>query len=102
MDRRKEPRLLIESPVHIRGVTEWHARLRRIVRLENVSFGGAVLLRIQLLGFAPAASWKHGSRRAQFRIVRASSERRALSDCPLNLASGTLPFPMMFDMVGAG
>jgi hypothetical protein len=104
MDRRKERRLKLELPVRIWGIDRMARPFAEIVRLRNVSGGGAVssgvrskvqpgeLLDVQL-----------GASRTQFRIVWMSLFGEAgiwaLEFEPPILGVG---LPKVFEMVGTG
>ena len=104
MDRRKERRLNLELPVRIWGVDRLARPFAEIVRVRNISNGGAVLVGVrsklhtgELLDVQLLAS------RAQFRIVWMSLSGEAgieaLAFEPPILGIG---LPKGFEMVGTG
>jgi hypothetical protein len=108
MDRRKERRLNLELPVRIWGVDRLARPFAEIVRVRNISNGGAVLVGVrsklhtgELLDVQLLAS------RAQFRIVWMSLSGEAgiqamETDAPVFSMVGNAGLPKVFDMVGAG
>jgi hypothetical protein len=106
MDRRKERRLNLELPVRIWGVDRMARAFAEIVRVRNVSNGGAVLVGVRskiVVGDVLDVQLGAGASRAQFRIVRTSSTGeagiQALAFEPPLLGIG---LPKVFEMVGTG
>ena len=103
MDRRKEPRLKVEFPVHIRGVDRMARPFAEVVRVKNVSFSGAVLLGVHAKICAGGLlDVQHGSQRAQFRIAWASSGEAGIQAMPSEPCIWDLALRKTLDMVGAG
>ena len=70
MDRRKERRLNLELPVRIWGVDRMARPFAEMVRVRNVSSGGAVLTGVRSkVQTGEVLDVQHGAQRAQFRIV---------------------------------
>ena len=104
MDRRRERRLNLELPVRVWGVDRMARPFAEIVRVRNVSNGGAVLIGVRSKGqTGELLDVQHGASRVQFRIVwmNLSGEAgiQALAFEPPILGIG---LPKVFDMVGTG
>jgi hypothetical protein len=104
MDRRKERRLKLELPVRIWGVDRMARPFAEIVRVRNVSNGGAVLINVRSkVRTGELLDVQHGASRAQFRIVWMSLSGeagiQALAFEPPILGIG---LPKVFEMVGTG
>lgn len=104
MDRRKERRLKLELPVRIWGVDRMARPFAEIVRVRNVSNGGAVLIGVRSkVRTGELLDVQHGASRAQFRIVWMSLSGeagiQALAFEPPILGIG---LPKVFEMVGTG
>jgi len=104
MDRRRERRLNLELPVRIWGVDRMAQPFAEIVRVRNVSNGGAVLIGVRSkISAGELLDVQHGAARAQFRIVwkNLSGEAgiEALAFQPPILGIG---LPKVFDLVGTG
>ncbi len=104
MDRRKERRLELELPVRIWGVDRMACPFAEIVRVRNVSNGGAVLMGVRSkVQTGELLDVQHGASRAQFRIVWMSLSGeagiQALAFEPPILGIG---LPKVFEMVGTG
>jgi hypothetical protein len=104
MDRRKERRLKLELPVRIWGVDRMARPFAEIVRLRNVSGGGAVLSGVRSkVQPGELLDVQLGASRTQFRIVWMSlfgeAGIRALEFEPPILGVG---LPKVFEMVGTG
>lgn len=70
MDRRSERRLNLELPVRIWGVDRMDRPFAEIVRVRNVSNGGAVLIGVRSkVQIGEVLEVQNGAARAQFRIV---------------------------------
>lgn len=70
MDRRRERRLNLELPVRIWGVDRMGRPFAEIVRIRNVSNGGAVLAKVRSkVQTGDALDVQLGASRSQFRIV---------------------------------
>ena len=103
MDRRREPRLRVEFPVHIWGVDRMARPFAEVVRVKNVSLSGAVLLGVHARICAGGLlDVQHGSQRAQFRIAWASSGEAGIEALPFEPCIWNVALPTTFDMVGAG
>src|SRR5208282_1629173 len=102
MDRRKEPRLRVEFPVHIRGVDRMARPFAEVVRVKNVSLSGAVLLGVHAKVCAGGLlDVQHGSQRAQFRIAWAGLGEAGIQALPSEPCIWEMVFPTTFNMVGA-
>ncbi len=104
MDRRRERRLDLELPVRIWGVDRMAQPFAEIVRLRNVSNGGAVLIGVRSkVQTGEMLDVQLGASRAQFRIVWMSLSGeagiQALAFEPPILGIG---LPKVFEMVGTG
>jgi hypothetical protein len=70
MDRRRERRLTLELPVRIWGVDRMGRAFAEIVRIRNVSNGGAVLANVRTkVQAGDALDVQNGASRSQFRII---------------------------------
>ena len=104
MDRRKERRLDLELSVRIWGVDRMARPFAEIVRVQNLSNCGAVLIGVRSkVQTGELLDVQHGASRAQFRIVWISSSGeagiQALAFEPPILGIG---LPKVFEMVGTG
>jgi hypothetical protein len=104
MDRRRELRLKLELPVRIWGVDRTAQPFAELVRVRNVSNGGAVLIGLRSkVQTGELLDVQHGASRAQFRIVWMSLSGeagiQALAFEPPILGIG---LPKVFDIVGTG
>ncbi|MGA3087061.1 MAG: hypothetical protein ABSD75_00520 [Terriglobales bacterium] len=104
MDRRKERRLNLELPVRIWGVDRMARPFAEIVRVRNVSNGGAILIGVRSkVQTGELVDVQHGASRTQFRIVWINVSGEAgvqalASEQPL-LGIG---LPTIFNTVGTG
>jgi hypothetical protein len=108
MDRRRERRLILELPVRIWGIDRMARAFSEIVRVRNVSNGGAVLTGVRAkIMVGDQLDMQLGTSRATFRIVRTSLSGEAgiqalASEPPIfGIWAGT-GFPTVFEMVGTG
>jgi hypothetical protein len=104
MDRRRERRLNLELPVRIWGVDRMARPFAELVRVRNVSNGGAVLLGVRSkVQTGELLDVQLGESRAQFRIVWISLSGeagiQALASEPPILGIG---LPKVCEMVGTG
>jgi hypothetical protein len=104
MDRRRERRLNLELPVRIWGVDRLARPFAEIVRVRNVSNGGAVLIGVRSkVRTGELLDVQLGASRAQFRVVWMSLSGeagiQALAFEPPILGIG---LPKVFEMVGTG
>ena len=104
MDRRKERRLDLELPVRIWGVDKMARPFAELVRVRNVSNGGAVLIGVHSkIQTGEVLDVQLGEARVQYRIVwmNLSGEAgiQALEFEPPILGIG---LPKVFEMVGTG
>ena len=103
MDRRKEPRLRIEFPVHIWGVDRMARPFAEVVRVKNVSLSGAVLLGVHAkMRAGQLLDIQHGSQRAQFRIAWAGLGEAGIVALPFEPCIWDVALPKTFDLVGTG
>ena len=103
MDRRREPRLRIEFPVHIWGIDRMARPFTEVVRVKNVSLSGAVLLGVHAKMHAgQLLDVQHGSQRAQFRIAWAGLGEAGIVALPFEPCIWDVALPTTFDMVGTG
>jgi hypothetical protein len=128
MDRRRERRLNIELPVRIWGVDRMGRPFAEIVRIRNVSNGGAVLAKVRSkVQAGDALDVQNGASRSQFRIVWMGPAgetgiqalemeapifgmnlgRKLRTDSGRNLEANmdmgpSMGLPKFFDMVGTG
>ena len=103
MDRRSEPRLRIEFPVHIWGVDRMARPFAEVVRVKNVSLSGAVLLGVHAkISAGQLLDVQHGSQRAQFRIAWAGSGEAGIAALPFEPCIWQVALPRTSDMVGTG
>jgi hypothetical protein len=108
MDRRRERRLELELPVRIWGVDKMARPFAEIVRVRNVSNGGAVLIGVRSkVQTGELLDVQHGASRAQFRIVWMSFSGeagiQALATEPPIFSMGVgIGLPRIFEMVGTG
>jgi hypothetical protein len=120
MDRRKERRLNLELPVRIWGVDRMGRPFAEIVRIRNVSNGGAVLANVRSkVQTGDALDVQHGASRSQFRIVwmgpsgeagiQALEMEAPIFGMDLGMDVGTklgvapsIGLPKFFDTVGTG
>jgi hypothetical protein len=108
MDRRKERRLELELPVRIWGVDKMGRPFAEIVRVRNVSNGGAVLIGVRSkIQAGEMLDVQLGASRTQFRIVwmsfsgEAGIEALALEPPIFGMGPG-IGLPNVFEMVGTG
>jgi len=104
MDRRRERRLNLELPVRIWGMDRMARPFAELVRVGNISNGGAVLVGVRAkVQTGEVLDVQLGSSRAQFRIVwmSVSGEAgiQALAFEPPILGIG---LPRICEMVGTG
>jgi len=103
MDRRREPRLRIEFPVHIWGIDRMARPFTEVVRVKNVSLSGAVLLGVHAkMRAGQLLDLQHGSQRAQFRIAWAGLGEAGIVALPCEPCIWDVALPKTFDMVGTG
>jgi hypothetical protein len=108
MDRRRERRLNLELPVRIWGVDKMARPFAEIVRVRNVSNGGAVLIGVRSkVQTGELLDVQHGPSRVQFRIVWISLSGeagiQALAFEPPIFSMGVgIGLPKVFEMVGTG
>ena len=114
MDRRKERRLNLELPVRIWGIDRLARPFAEIVRIRNVSNGGAVLNNVRSkVQIGDVLDVQHGASRSQFRIVwmglsgeagiQALEMEAPIFDMGIRIGMGTsVGLPKFFDMVGTG
>ena len=104
MDRRRERRLNLELPVRIWGMDRMARPFAELVRVRNISNGGAVLIGVRAkVQTGEVLDVQLGSSQAQFRIVwmSVSGEAgiQALAFEPPILGIG---LPRICEMVGTG
>jgi hypothetical protein len=104
MDRRKERRLNLELPVRIWGVDRLARPFAEIVRVRNVSNGGAVLTGVHSkLHTGELLDVQLGSSRAQFRVVWMSlSGEAGIQALAFEHPILGIGLPKVFEMVGTG
>jgi hypothetical protein len=113
MDRRKERRLNLELPVRIWGVDRLGRPFAELVRIRNVSNGGAVLINVRSkIQPGEVLDVQHGASRSQFRIVwmgpsgeagiQALEMEAPIFDMGIGMGMGTIGLPKFFDLVGTG
>ena len=103
MDRRKEPRLRVEFPVRIWGIDRMARPFAEVVRVKNVSLSGAVLLGVRAkIRAGELLDVQHGSQKAQFRIVWASSGEAGLELLPSQPCIWRIALSTTSNMVGTG
>jgi hypothetical protein len=103
MDRRREPRLRIDFPVHIWGIDRMARPFAEVVRVKNVSLSGAVLLGVHAkIRTGQLLDVQHGSQRAQFRIAWAGLGEAGIVALPFEPCIWEVALPKAFDMVGTG
>jgi hypothetical protein len=103
MDRRREPRLRVEFPVRIWGVDRMACPFAEVVRVKNISASGAVLLGVRAkICAGELLDVQHGSQKAQFRIVWASSGEAGLEALPAQPCIWQLALSRTSDVVGTG
>jgi hypothetical protein len=108
MDRRKEHRLSLELSVRIWGVDRLARPFAEMVRVRNVSNGGAVLIGVRSkLQTGDLLDVQLGTARAQFRIVWMSVSDEAgiqalASEPPIFDVEMGPGLPKVFEMVGTG
>jgi hypothetical protein len=108
MDRRKERRLDLELPVRIWGVDRMGRPFAELVRVRNVSNGGAVLIGVRAkIQTGELLDVQLGASRTQFRIVwmgfsgEAGIEALAFEPPMFGMDIG-IGLPKFFEMVGTG
>ncbi len=103
MDRRREPRLKVEFPVHIWGIDRMARPFAEVVRVKNVSLSGAVLLGVHAkICAGQLLDVQHGSLRAQFRIAWAGSGEAGIQSLPFEPCIWQVVLPKTFEAVGTG
>jgi hypothetical protein len=103
MDRRREPRLRVEYPVHIWGIDRMARPFTEVVRVKNVSLSGAVLLGVHAkMRAGQLLDIQHGSQRAQFRIAWAGLGEAGIVALPFEPCIWDVALPKTFDLVGTG
>jgi len=103
MDRRREPRLRTEFPVHIWGIDRMARPFTEVVRVKNVSLSGAVLLGVHAkMSAGQLLDVQHGSHRAQFRIAWAGLGEAGIQALPFEPCIWEVVLPKTFHMVGIG
>lgn len=103
MDRRKEPRHLIEFSVLIFGVDRNRRPFTELVRATSVSETGAVLLDIHAKVHAgEVIDVQHEARRAQYRVVWTRAEETGIKALPAQPAIFGAGIPKTFEMAGTG
>jgi len=110
MDRRKERRLNLELPVRIWGVDRLARPFAEIVRVRNISNGGAVLIGVRSkLHTGELLDVQLGSSRAEFRVVwmslsgEAGIQALAAEHPAFDMGLGPeIGLPKVFEMVGTG
>ena len=108
MDRRKERRLNLELPVRIWGVDRMARPFAEIVRVQNVSNHGAVLIGVRSkVQPGEVLDVQLGASRAQFRIVWMSLSGEAgiqalATEAPIFGMGIGIGLPEVFAMVGTG
>jgi len=114
MDRRKERRLNLELPVRIWGVDRLGRPFAELVRIRNVSNGGAVLINVHSkIQPGEVVDVQHGASRSQFRIVwmgpsgeagiQALEMEAPIFDMGIGMGMGRgIGLPKFFDLVGTG
>jgi len=110
MDRRKERRLNLELPVRIWGVDRLARPFAEIVRVRNVSNGGAVLIGVRSkLHTGELLDVQLGASRAEFRVVwislsgEAGIQALAAEHPAFDMGMGPdIGLPKVFEMVGTG
>ena len=104
MDRRKERRMNLEFSVRIWGVDRTARPFAEMVRVRNVSNGGAVLLGVRSkVQTGNVLDVQLGASRAQFRIVWMSSSGEAgIQALPFEPPILGIGLPKVCEMVGTG
>ncbi len=104
MDRRKERRMNLEFSVRIWGVDRAAQPFAEMVRVRNVSNGGAVLLGVRSkVQTGDVLDVQLGAWQAQFRIVRMSSSGEAgIQALPFEPPILGIGLPKVCEMVGTG
>jgi len=108
MDRRRERRLNLELPVRIWGVDKMARPFAELVRVRNVSNGGALLIGVRSkVQTGEVLDVQHGASRAQFRIVWMSLSGEAgiqalAFESPIFGIGMGIGLPKVFEMVGTG
>jgi hypothetical protein len=108
MDRRRERRLNLELPVRIWGVDRTARPFAEIVRVRNVSNGGAVLVGVHSkVQTGELLDVQLGVSRTQFRIMWMSLSGEAgvqalASEPPIFDMGAGIGLPKVFEMVGTG
>ena len=104
MDRRKEPRLNLEFPVRIWGVDRMARPFAEMVRMRNVSDGGAVLIGVRSkVQTGEVLDVQLGAWPAQFRIVWTSlSGEAGIQALAFELPILGIGLPRVLETVGTG
>jgi hypothetical protein len=108
MDRRRERRLNLELPVRVWGVDRMAQPFAELVRVRNVSNGGAVLIGVRSkIQAGEVLDVQHGASRTQFRIVWLSSSGEAgiqalAFEPPIFGMGNGIGLPKIFERVGTG
>ncbi|HKM48243.1 MAG TPA: hypothetical protein VJX69_11680 [Terriglobales bacterium] len=104
MDRRKERRMNLEFSVRIWGVDRTAQPFAEMVRVRNVSNGGAVLLGVRSkVQTGNVLDVQLGDSQAQYRIVWMSSSGEAgIQALPYEPPILGIGLPKVCEMVGTG
>lgn len=89
--------------MRIRGIDRTARPFEEVVRVKNVSLGGALLLGVRAKICAGGLlDVQHGSQRARFRIAWASSGEAGIQALPSEPCIWDVVARKTFEMVGAG
>ena len=104
MDRRKERRMNLEFSVRIWGVDRTAQPFAEMVRVRNISNGGAVLLGVRSkIQTGEVVDVQLGASRGQYRIVWMSSSGEAgIQALPFEPPILGIGLPKVCEMVGTG
>jgi len=104
MDRRKDRRMDMEFSVRIWGVDRMAQPFAEIVRVRNISNGGAVLIGVRSkIQTGEVLDVQLGASRGQYRIVWISSSGEAgIQALPLEPPILGIGLPKVCEMVGTG
>src|SRR5271157_2771733 len=103
MDRRKESRLNLELPVRIWGVDRMARPFAEVVRVANVSTGGAVLLGVRSkIRAGEFLDVQRGAQRAQFRVVWTRPGETGIQALPFEPCIWGVGLPKTLEMAGTG
>jgi len=104
MDRRKERRMNLEFSVRIWGVDRTSQPFAELVRVRNVSNGGAVLLGVRSkVQTGDVLDVQLGASQAQYRIVWMSvSGEAGIQALPFEPPILGIGLPKVCEMVGTG